>query len=339
MVIQDHKLRMPAAYLKVFLQHAASEHLPIESLLEGTALGPDPLAAGESSVSLDDTLLVVTRVTERLGPGWHLALARRLTVPSHGPLGFAVVTAPDVGSAVDVMIRFIGLRAPFLWVSGTPEEDGFVMRLHENTALGEQRGLLIELVLLSLQNLIQRPLGRRLRGARLTFGHPAPAYRERLAEAFQPDLSFDGDGHSLRLPAEWLAEPCALHDEPMHRYLISRCEDELQTTLGALPLEIAVRQSLLASPDRLPKLAEVAAGQHVSPRTLIRRLKRGNTSFSRIRDEVRKSLAMDLLRHSDLPVSRIAWRLGYRDPSNFGRAFRGWFGISPGRYRERGSTH
>ena len=330
---------MPAAYLKVFLQHAAAEHLPLDWLLEGTALATDPLLGGESSVSLDDALCVLARVTDRLGPGWHLDLAPRLTVPAHGPLGFAVVTAPDLGSAVDVMIRFIGTRAPFLWVSGTPEEDSFEIRLHENTALGEQRQLLIELVLLSLQNLIQRPLGRELRGARLAFGHPAPTYSQRLTEAFQPLLVFEADGHSLRLPANWMAEPCVLHDEAMHRYLLSRCEDELRTTLGALPLEIAVRQSLLANPDRLPRLAEVAASQHVSPRTLIRRLKRGNTSFSRIRDELRQSLARDLLRHSDLTVSRIAWRLGYQDPSNFGRAFRGWYGVSPGRYRQRGSAH
>ena len=26
---------------------------------------------------------------------------------------------------------------------------------------------------------------------------------------------------------------------------------------------------------------------------------------------------------------------GYQDPSNFGRAFRGWFGMSPGNYRKK----
>lgn len=336
MIIKDHQLKMPLPYLKIFLQHAVEENLPVESLLADTGLTVDALSGGESSVSLGDMLFVLARVTRLLGPGWHLALARRLTVPAHGPLGFAVVTAPDLGAAVDVMIRFIGIRTPFLWLSGALENDWFIIRLHENTELGEQRQLMIELILLSLQNLIRRPLGRELRGARLVFDHPAPPYRERMSSAYQPDLLFAGNGNSLRLPAEWLKEPCALHDEAMHRYLLSRCEDELHMTLGALPAEVAVRQALLASPNRLPRLSDIAASQHVSARTLIRRLKRGNTSYQRIRDDVRKTLAVDLLLHSDLPVSRIAWRLGYQDPSNFGRAFRTWFGVSPGRFRGAG---
>ena len=44
---------------------------------------------------------------------------------------------------------------------------------------------------------------------------------------------------------------------------------------------------------------------------------------------------MDFLLNSDHSVATIAFRLGYQDPSNFGRAFRGWFGTSPGRYRAR----
>jgi AraC-like DNA-binding protein len=67
---------------------------------------------------------------------------------------------------------------------------------------------------------------------------------------------------------------------------------------------------------------------------LIRRLKRGNTSYNTILEEVRKTLAVDYLLHSDFSVTSVAYRLGYRDPSNFGRAFRSWFGMSPGRYRQ-----
>jgi AraC-like DNA-binding protein len=68
---------------------------------------------------------------------------------------------------------------------------------------------------------------------------------------------------------------------------------------------------------------------------LIRRLKRGGTSYGTIRDGVRRTLATDYLANSSLSISRIAYRLGYQDPSNFGRAFRGWFGMSPGNYRKK----
>ena len=121
----------------------------------------------------------------------------------------------------------------------------------------------------------------------------------------------------------------------MHRYLLARCEEDMRAELGALPAEIAVRQALLASPQELPDLKAVAAAQNISTRTLIRRLKKGNTSYGKILEEVRKTLASDYLLHSDVNIASVAYRLGYKDPSNFGRAFRKWFAIPPGRYRSR----
>jgi AraC-like DNA-binding protein len=67
---------------------------------------------------------------------------------------------------------------------------------------------------------------------------------------------------------------------------------------------------------------------------LIRRLKRGNTSYQRILDDVRKTLSRDFLLNSAMSISRISWRLGYQDPSNFSRAFRNWYGMSPQQYRK-----
>jgi AraC-like DNA-binding protein len=335
MFSKDQKFRMPAAYVKVFLQHAAARGIPVQALLRDTGLDPDALWASDETIGLEETLEVLSRADRLLGKGWHLDLGPRLTIPAHGPLGFAVVTAPKLRASVDALLRFISIRGPFLWLAGDQEEDDYVIRLYESVPLGEPRQALMELAILSLQVLLERPLGRELRGARLTFANPPPAYRERLEAVFHTEVRYGARRHSLRFPAAWLEEPCILYDEAMHRYLLARCEEEMQAALGVLPAEIAVRQALLARSDRLPGLKEIAAGQHVSPRTLIRRLKRGNTSYQAIRDDIRRTLAVDYLRNSRMTVAAIAWRLGYQDPSNFGRAFRSWFGQPPGRYRSR----
>lgn len=333
MITDDRKWRMPATYLKVILQEATAANLPIEPLLAATDLTREQLLKSDEPVAFRNVLQILSNTERYLGPGWHLMLGSRLTAPAHGPLGFAIVTAPDMRSSVDVLLRFIGTRAPFLWSAGAIEGDQFVLRFHETVDMGDQRSTLIELAALSLQGLMERPLGREITGALLAFGHPAPCYREAMEQAFHAELSFSANHHSLRLPAAWLDQPCALYDEAMHRYLVNRCEDELLASVGTLPAEIAVRQALLARPGALPGLAEIAATQHVSERTLIRRLKRGKTSYRCILDDVRKTLARDLLSNSTMTVARISWRLGYRDPSNFSRAFRNWFGVSPQQYR------
>lgn len=339
MITRDRKWRMPATYLKVILQEARAANLSVEPLLAATDLTQEELLTSDEPVSFANTLQVLANAERLLGPGWHLLLAARLTVPSHGPLGFAVVTAPDMRSSVEVLLRFIGTRAPFLWSAGAIEGDEFVFRFYETADMGDQRRTLMELAALSLQGLMERPLGRAISGAKLAFAYSEPPYADMVRQVFNADVSFSADQYALRFPAAWLDEPCALHEDSMHRYLLNRCEDDLLASAGSLPAEIAVRQALLARPGEIPSLAEIAASQHVSPRTLIRRLKRGNTSYQRILNDVRKTLSRDFLLNSSMSIARISWRLGYQDPSNFSRAFRGWYGVSPQHYRKPPATH
>ena len=325
---------MPASYLKVLLQNVASRNLPVSQLLTGTGLEADQLMQSDQAVSFLETRQVVANVTRSLGPGWHLSLAQHLTISSHGPLGFAAVTAPDLRTSVDVLLRFFGIRGPFLWLAGSVENDQFVIRLYETTDMGAERNALVELAILSIQGLLERPLGREIKGARIAFAYPSPVYGNQLDTAFHPELEFNASRHKLSFPVKWLDEACVLHDEAMHRYLLLRCEEDLRVVSGILPAEIAIRQALLSRPEQLPGLGEIAATQNISPRTLIRRLKQANTSYNAILEDVRKTLAVDYLLRSDMSVTGIGYRLGYQDPSNFGRAFRGWFGTSPGRFRD-----
>jgi AraC-like DNA-binding protein len=328
---------MPAAYIKLFLQHASTEGLLAQPLLSGSGLELEMLSQSDLTVTFQQTRKVLANANRIIGPGWHLALDRRLTAASHGPLGFAAVTAPKLSASIDVLLRYVGIRAPFLWLTGSQEDEWFVIRLHETTEMGMERMALVETALLALQNLIERPLGREIGGARILFAQAAPSYEEQLTKVFHPQLYFNAGEHSLRLPSVWLEEPCVMYDEAMHGYLLLRCEEEMRMALGILPAEVAVRQALLATPGEFPGLREIAAGLHVSPRTLIRRLKNGRTSYQAILDDVRRTLSTNYLLHTRFTVAHIASLLGYQDPSNFGRAFRSWFDDSPGNYRRRQS--
>ena len=46
-------------------------------------------------------------------------------------------------------------------------------------------------------------------------------------------------------------------------------------------------------------------------------------------------LAEQYLGRADLTLLEVAYLLGFADPSNFFRAFRRWFGATPGEYRSR----
>lgn len=79
--------------------------------------------------------------------------------------------------------------------------------------------------------------------------------------------------------------------------------------------------------------------EHVSvklgfkPRTLQLRLKEQGVTYSELLRHARFELAETLLKQSDVSMTDIAQRLGYKELSAFSRAFRANYGISPSEWR------
>ena len=84
-----------------------------------------------------------------------------------------------------------------------------------------------------------------------------------------------------------------------------------------------------------PTQEAIAAAMHLTTRTLIRRLKKEGSAYKEILEELRRDYAQTLLGNARLTVADISVLLGYREPANFGRAFRRWFGSSPAHWRRR----
>lgn len=86
-------------------------------------------------------------------------------------------------------------------------------------------------------------------------------------------------------------------------------------------------------PARAHQIDVVADTLAMSARSLQRRLAQEQTTFSQILMETRLRLAADFLSNTDKPIGEIAFDLGYRDASNFTRAFRRHTGVSPLAFR------
>ena len=73
----------------------------------------------------------------------------------------------------------------------------------------------------------------------------------------------------------------------------------------------------------------VARHLGVSTRTLQRHLGDEGTTFQTVLADVRESLAHHYLTQSAMPLTEIAFLLGYDDPNSFHRAFHQWTGNTP----------
>ena len=73
----------------------------------------------------------------------------------------------------------------------------------------------------------------------------------------------------------------------------------------------------------------VAAQLDVSIRTLQRRLEDCGLSFKALVDDIRRSIAIQLVRAGEHAATEIAFMLGYSDQAHFIRAFKRWTGMPP----------
>jgi AraC-like DNA-binding protein len=84
---------------------------------------------------------------------------------------------------------------------------------------------------------------------------------------------------------------------------------------------------------------EVARRLGMSHRTLARALSAEGATFSDVLEMLRQALAKRYLRERELPISEIAWLLGYSEISSFTHAFARWTGLTPKAFRNSKDVH
>ena len=90
-------------------------------------------------------------------------------------------------------------------------------------------------------------------------------------------------------------------------------------------------QKLGQKPVNLETAAEYLG---VTTHTLRRRLKSWGISFSQLKDDTRRDVALALLENNKLTIQDIAARVGFSDSSTFTRAFKDWTHVAPNTYRK-----
>jgi AraC-like DNA-binding protein len=138
----------------------------------------------------------------------------------------------------------------------------------------------------------------------------------------------------VRMNRQMLKTPLPSADAFLRKRLDASLEDML-TDLPNVDFAEQVKQRIRALVSEREVSEElVAAPFNMSPRHLRRKLSEQKTTYEKLLDEVRMELAMRLIRERKLNLGRIAFELGFLDPSSFTRAFRRWTGMSPTAFRD-----
>lgn len=282
--------------------------------------------------------ILVALNTDDALPGTVLRFGMSRKVLDLGVLGYTVLCCRDLRQALEVLQRYHRLTdRAYSWRLN--ESEGSVsIRKWSRPGLFQRHLESDEECLTGIWAMLLEllPAETETRRVSLHLAHAAPVYRDLYRQYFPGDISFDRPYSELRFPDQWLNLPIQSAEDTLERACESQCERIMNSMAPGVSEVEDVRRLLLSRPsDQAYALVEVAERLHLSQRTLERRLHRAGTSFREINNEVRMSLAADYLEWGYLSTDEIGYLLGYGQSATFYRAFKNWFGITPGAYRKQ----
>jgi AraC-like DNA-binding protein len=325
---------MPAIYLHILAELLNTIGLDERDLLLRVGLDPIRLKSTEVRVSQAQAGEFVTRAIIESGePGLGIMLARELKLPLHGALGVAIMSSRTLQDALDLMTRYITLRAPHLSISRHEHGENMHYVIHSDGDPGPLQGFIMDAMLFGCAFMGEQLTGTTVGGSRILRKGPEPAYFHRFRQSIVIPVDYNAQEDALVIPNVGLSAPIRFSDDQLAESSRAQCEDALKQLTGDAGFDCRVRRVIETSYPFPPKLARAAATLFVSDRTLKRRLQEKNASFQNLVDQVRLERARELLTGTSMNLNQIADVLGYADAANFTRAFKRWTGVSPSHYR------
>jgi AraC-like DNA-binding protein len=189
----------------------------------------------------------------------------------------------------------------------------------------------IEFWMMAVVRMCRQLTGLRVLPSRVRFIHRRERPSAEFREFFGENIEFGATVDEITYAQRVRDLPIVSADSYLNKLLTRYCEE----ALSHLPSR---RDSFRSSVENIivpllphgkPRAGDVARRLGVSPRTFARRLSLEELTFSGLLESLRIDLAKRYMTEETMPISQLAWLLGYREVGAFSHAFKRWTGNTP----------
>ena len=309
-------------------QFAARRGFGSDVLLAGSGISAEALTNPNLYVEAYEEAAVMRNLLQAFDnrEGLGIEVGREYHLTAYGYFGYLLVNCASMLEAVTTALRFAPLTFAFsTWSARVSDADQYVFTFDTKHVPNDIRRFAVERdAAASIQ--LQRELlpytdRLPLRAVSFDFPHSDVATYE---DFFEAPVAFDQPRTELTFDRSFLDMALPLANRHTKQTLTVQCELARNVVLSRTGVVASVRSHLLRNQDFAAGLEMTAKDLYFTPRTLRRRLKESGTTYREVVDDVRRSLARDLVAQSTFTRHEIAERLGYSDLSGFLRALRRW---------------
>ncbi len=320
--------------LKALIEELQNQGVPARAVLSGTGVLPKHFEDYTALITREQRLSIY-RNARRLAKRSDVALlaGARQRISDFGIYGYALASSKTFGDALHLSFRHLRQAGPMLQITSRVEDGVVKLRSHDPASLGDMLPFVAEFWRSSNLTFLSRVLEAPVPSLRMLLPYPAPPHWRQYGRMFNCPVEFGADTMEWHLAESTLSVPLP-NANPMVAKVCERfCEQVLSEQRPASELAESIRTILVRQPGRFATIDEIASEIGMSLRTLNRRLAADGITYQSIIDDKRKTLAIEYLERTTLPVEQICARVGFSDTSNFRKAFKKWTGQSPSSFR------
>ncbi len=314
---------------------AAANGINVEELARECGIDLTAAKLPEGELQFSDFLNLLESASQRTGcEDFSVRLAATLPARLTGIYHYLTTNAATLRAEAIASSKYLGLITN-AYTASFDDSSGlgwvtFAFR-HDTGCRMQFVDLQVAAVVVRVRQIVDDPLLQ----IRIELERPQPRSRGSFNQILGPDLHFNAPVNRIGFLARDLSRPIPGADPHLFAELeqvgdlllkLKSSEDSLINSISAFVVKSLSKGT--ATPEHASK------SLNITERTLQRKLAAANTTFSKIVDETRKRMAQHFLADTDIPMTEVAFILGFSELSAFSRAARGWFGQTPTSIRQ-----
>ena len=330
--------RRGVATARVLSQLGLDHGLTLEQVLRHTGLNRAVLDEPKAEIDAQQEIQLIRNLVTELPqlPTLGLEAGSRYHVTTYGLWGYAVLSSPTLGMGISMASRM--LNQTFSLTTNEVEQIGeqVMVTYHSDHLPPEVRQFIMDRDRAAVVTLQREILGHPLpyKAILMRREEPSPEVVEAYTQLFGVRPLFGQAQDRSLFAASLMHQPLPQADPHTAELCERMCKELVESRSSRTGVAAQVRDRLMRTPGRIPDMEEISTEMNMTSRTLRRHLSAEGASFRALLEEVRSTLAEELMTSATLTHSEIAERLGYADVTTFIEAFRRWKGVPPSEFRK-----
>ena len=327
--------RTPTAYALNLIEDARQSG---QNLLKGLNITQMELIANQDMAFDDFSQVVDAYESWTTDQNWGFHLGKKLGITAHGALGVCALSANTVGEGLEILCKYIATRSCSINAEFAYAGSGMVAEFLHTGPMRKHLKAMTENLAVVVSNFLVTAVGRSDLELRWCFPYSVPQEMALYHAELPGTFTFDGPKLSVFIPLELGKQISLLRDKHLHQTTRTQCEEALREVqqnpdfayvTNLVSSSLTKRLAEVEPTTTIPNTADLASYLRMSPRTLIRRLRRNGTSVREIKDALVSDYMLDMLNRGVYSIKDIAEKLGYENPGNFTRACKRLLGDTP----------